>query len=901
MHFSRMGVLLGLTVALGAPAGAQAASAPSAVGRAYLESRAAQFGLGHGSALRATRTSRVAGGVTAVRYQQSIDGVDVLGGEFVVRLDSGNRVRTALGEAVSSRPSVTPAIAADEAERQAIGRVARDAQVHLARLRATGTALRIFEDQVLGGPSSAPAALVWATTVTDGLAIRRLVLVDAEHGFVRAVIERNPEAKTRSVCDAANQDAQVPCVNPLLTEGGTYNGPVADVQPAYDFSGDTYDFFKDRFDRDSLDGQGMALKSTVRYCDPAESCPFQNAFWNGAQMVYGQGYAGADDVVGHELSHGFTEFTSGLFYYYQSGAINESLSDVFGELVDQVVNPADDLPAEKWKLAEDLGLNLRDMADPPSLGDPDTMTSVNFVTGAGDNGGVHTNSGVNNKAAFLMTDGTGGALFGGQSITGIGLEKVARLYYDVETGFLVSGSDYHDLGLALGQACDDRVAAGSAGFTATDCVQVRKAVVATGMLVDRPETPDDADCPTGEVAVYNFDNGFDASVGWTVSDAPVGWFLDDSYATGGVLAAHGLDFDYAADHSVISPAISVPTGGFLRFRHAYDFDRFNGTFYDGGVVEVSANGSAFADALPAGEYTATIPSGDGNPLAGRAAFGGVSNGYRTVVVPIGALAGSSVRVRFRIGTGDFGGGYGWFVDDVAVGRCVKPAAPEVVTSPASVFSSSSATLVGSVNPHFGKTTYHFEWGAGTSLDSVTPDVVLEGAEGTVPVSHVVQGLTPGTTYSYRIVAVNVMGRSEGVVRTVTTDSTVPTQAGGGTTTPGGATGGGTTGQTTLAAFPAKVAGTAKAVKKGGKPAKVACTNPSATFASCKVVFAGAKRKRGVSAKLTLAGKVVAKGAVKKADGKGTIQIVGKKPLKRGSYVLVVKVGSRAYRFTVRLA
>ncbi len=79
--------------------------------------------------------------------------------------------------------------------------------------------------------------------------------------------------------------------------------------------------------------------STVRFCDlpvtPQRPCPFPNAFWNGSQMVYGEGFAAADDVVGHELTHGVTDFSADLFYYFQSGAINESLSDVFGEFIDQ--------------------------------------------------------------------------------------------------------------------------------------------------------------------------------------------------------------------------------------------------------------------------------------------------------------------------------------------------------------------------------------------------------------------------------------------------------------------------------------------------------------------------------------------------------------------------------------
>ncbi len=93
-------------------------------------------------------------------------------------------------------------------------------------------------------------------------------------------------------------------------EGGAATG-ITDVDRAYEYAGITYDFFATKFGRDSLDGKGLPLKSSVRYCstDPETDCPFSNAFWNGKQMLYGDSYASADDVVGHELTHGVTEFT----------------------------------------------------------------------------------------------------------------------------------------------------------------------------------------------------------------------------------------------------------------------------------------------------------------------------------------------------------------------------------------------------------------------------------------------------------------------------------------------------------------------------------------------------------------------------------------------------------------
>src|SRR5205085_1682189 len=127
-----------------------------------------------------------------------------------------------------------------------------------------------------------------------------------------------------------------------------------DADLAYDYAGATYDYYFNNFGRDSLDGKGLPLISLVRYCPRGEACPYENASWDGQQMTYGDGFASADDVVGHELTHGFTEFTSHLFYYYQSGAINESLSDVFGELIDQTDGLGTDTTAVRWQMGEDL-------------------------------------------------------------------------------------------------------------------------------------------------------------------------------------------------------------------------------------------------------------------------------------------------------------------------------------------------------------------------------------------------------------------------------------------------------------------------------------------------------------------------------------------------------------------
>ena len=250
------------------------------------------------------------------------------------------------------------------------------------------------------------------------------------------------------------------------------NGSNLHADAAHRFAKGTYDLYAAQYGRDSIDNKGMSIISTVQY-----GSGYANAFWNGSQMVYGDayGFALADDVVAHELTHGVTDYESKLFYYYQSGAINESFSDLWGEYYDQTNGLGNDTVGVKWLLGEDVsGLGaLRSMSNPPAFGDPDSITSLNYnllpyYNDYWDNGGVHSNSGVNNKAVYLMVDGAG-----------LGWTKVAAIYYDVQSKLLTSGSDYSDLYYALQQACSSLV--GVKGITTGDCASVKNALDAVAM------------------------------------------------------------------------------------------------------------------------------------------------------------------------------------------------------------------------------------------------------------------------------------------------------------------------------------------------------------------------------------------------------------------------------------
>jgi bacillolysin/neutral peptidase B len=176
------------------------------------------------------------------------------------------------------------------------------------------------------------------------------------------------------------------------------------------------DFLRTVLRRDNIDGNGGAMLSTVN-CVVADASPgpkqWVNAFWNGRQMVYGQVLRGTElrslsaniDVVAHEMFHGVTDHTSRLEYAFQPGALNESYSDIFGTIVANLGQ--DDPRSWDWLLGENLLAGdkpFRDLSDPERFGQPAHMDQFRVLpnTRAGDWGGVHTNSGIHNKAAFNL-------------------------------------------------------------------------------------------------------------------------------------------------------------------------------------------------------------------------------------------------------------------------------------------------------------------------------------------------------------------------------------------------------------------------------------------------------------------------------------------------------------------
>ena len=274
----------------------------------------------------------------------------------------------------------------------------------------------------------------WAleTLASDsGIRLMRATYQLMETGAHKSLLTASPPIKQRTIYDAAGAE-QLPG-RAVRTEGAPPTGDVA-IDEAYDGLGATFDFYQAAYARNSIDDEGLHLDATVHY-----KSRYDNAFWNGQQMVFGDGdgelfnrFTIAVDVIGHELTHGVTGDEVGLVYLGQSGALNESVSDVFGSLVKQFQSKQTADQAD-WLIGAGLlapavkGVALRSMAAPgtayddPVLGRDDQPAHMrDFVHTSADSGGVHTNSGIPNHAFYLAA----------KTIGGFAWEKAGRIWYE---------------------------------------------------------------------------------------------------------------------------------------------------------------------------------------------------------------------------------------------------------------------------------------------------------------------------------------------------------------------------------------------------------------------------------------------------------------------------------------
>ena len=415
-------------------------------------------------------------------FQQYYQGVPVFSGVLKVHQapDGLSGVVNGHFRRVGSSLSPEPTISRNEAVAVA------EADLGLGVMEVEEAELVVVDPGWYGDPAIG-ARLAYRLVLADRqVPIREAYFVDAHRGIVLDRWNVFHTVRDRQVHDAGGTGSL-----PGTLVRSEMDGPVgtpAEADEVFDHAGDTYDYFDRGFGRDGLDGAGLPLVLTVNWF--TGQCP--NAFWDPGllQMIFCANLV-TDDVTGHELAHGLTQHTAGLIYQNESGQLNESFSDVFGELVDlfngdaafagtpggppswpaHPTGPGTDAPnglrtgcspdpahsdGVRWLVGEDLATfgSIRDMWDPTCFNHPDRATSSLQTCDPFDNGGVHTGSGIPNHAFAIVTDGK---TFNGETVTGIGPLKSAAVWYRALTVYLTPASGFGDAYVAFNQAASDLV------------------------------------------------------------------------------------------------------------------------------------------------------------------------------------------------------------------------------------------------------------------------------------------------------------------------------------------------------------------------------------------------------------------------------------------------------------
>ncbi len=426
------------------------------------------------AALQLRKVNVDAMGNQHLRYNLKHRGLDVIGGDLVVHVDGKGRVfaingmgRGDLAAGLGSRDvgesAVHPAVMADA--RFAGMETTAPRKVYL--LTAQGVAHMAYETVVTGQRGQDP--------------VRDKVYVDVDSGKIVAVHPQIHFAENRKVYSANNGTSLPGTLK--RSEGQGANADV-DVNAAYDGTGATYEAYKAFWNRDSYNNAGAQLTSSVHY-----STNYCNAFWNGTQMVYGDGnvsqnclpLARAQDVTAHELTHAVTENESGLIYSGESGGLNEAMSDIFGAFTEAYVDGGKTgtltVSSDTWKIGEDiLPPALRYMNDPAA----DGASKDYWVSGVG-NVDVHYSSGIANLAFYLLSQG--GTHPRGKSainVTGVGMTKAIRIFYEANVNILTSSANFLAAGNATVQA------AANLGYTVAEQTSVANAWQAVGVPVPTP-------------------------------------------------------------------------------------------------------------------------------------------------------------------------------------------------------------------------------------------------------------------------------------------------------------------------------------------------------------------------------------------------------------------------------
>ena len=460
--------------------------------------------------------------MTHVRFQQVHRGIPVAGAELAAHYDEAGRLTSIVANYISGVDvDVEPRITAR------IGQAVAKADVVSRMKLADDSALQTTDGKLVVFADGRPATLayeytvravfgsepaIWVTTVDakTGEIIERYnnlqtvegtgvgVLGDAKKFPVNTsgagyVMNDTSRGVTINTYNANGQQVgpgagATPVTSTSLTSWDTGIGPGAAVD-AHVYAGVVFDYYKKVHARNAIDGAGGTMLSTAHFGQA-----YDNAFWDGTGMSYGDGgtlfkpLSAGLDVVAHEFTHGVTQATSALVYKAQTGALNESVSDIFGCFIEHSLIPDE---IKNWTMGESIvkqaGL-LRDFKNPAAGQQPSNMSL--YVNTQQDAGGVHTNSGIPNNAAYLMT--MGGTNPSSKVVVkfGIGWEKSEKLWYRSNTKYFLSTTNFAQAAVGTMQAAKD-IGLTENEQNIVDCAWKATGVVtgACGTIIDPKTVP----------------------------------------------------------------------------------------------------------------------------------------------------------------------------------------------------------------------------------------------------------------------------------------------------------------------------------------------------------------------------------------------------------------------------
>ena len=615
-------------------------------------------------------------GLKNVTYRQQYQGIPVYDGLLKFHFNAKEELSSINGNSISiAKLNTVPDITAAEAEIIARDMVRKqDLNKSNTPLQTAKTNLIIFPKNLMQGGIVTPY-LAYQIEVTNKKDVREYIFINAHTGeLVEQFTGIHP-------IDRKLYETNTTATNLKWKEGDAFPGTLSSWQQNEVVTSEhVYNFFKNTFGYVSYDAADHTMITVNN--DPTISCP--NARWNGTYAGYCDGTA-TDDVIAHEWGHAYTEYTSGLIYQYQSGALNESYSDVWGETIDLINNYMDEgenlsvrtttacSGSLRWKVGEDatsFGGAIRDMWNPNCNGDPaKVLDAANYYCGTADSGGVHTNSGVTNHLYALLVDG---GTYNGYTMTGMGFVKAAHLWWRAQKNYLTATSDFANFADALEASANDLIGVNlqglsttvtPAGLTGLSITSADVQNVKNGILAVQLRTSPATQCnytpllaqsaPSLCASATNnplFKEDWENGLGnWTVTNVPTkpstwearDWTIKSNLPKSrpgkAIFAIDPINGDCASNlqNGILrleSPTITMPTFTSGKYEMAFNHYVATESTWDGGNIKYSLNEGSWTlvpvTAFTYNGYNSTLDgtSSNDNPLKGQRAFTGTDGG-----------------------------------------------------------------------------------------------------------------------------------------------------------------------------------------------------------------------------------------------------------------------------------